>query len=149
MTHWEKLNDFLVSCFYSILWAEEKALGPVSNNTLSIKEIHVIDAVCKAKTKNKNTFSHIANILNITLGTLTTSFARLQRKGYLAKRQDATDKRVYFIEPTELGIFINKKHDEFHKKMVEGIIELLPEKELDNLVSSLGVLETFFRQQMK
>jgi len=149
MTHWEKLNEFFVSCFYSILWAEEKALDPISNGTLSIKEIHVIEAAYKAKQQWKNTFSHIASILNITLGTLTSSFARLERKGYLTKRQDDNDKRVYYIELTELGKFVNDKHIEFHKRMIEGIIKLLPENELDSLVSSLASLETFFKEKLK
>jgi len=146
MTQKEKLNDFFVTCFYSILGAEQKALDPISNGKLSMREIHVIEAVYKAKAQGKNTFSHIANTLSITLGTLTTSYARLERKGYLSKRQDANDKRVYYIEPTELGKFVNDKHTEFHQRMVDGIVKQLSERDVENVISSLEVLAKFFQQ---
>jgi len=149
MTQKEKLNEFFVSCFYSILDAEQKALASISNGKLSLKEVHVIDAVFMAKAVGNNTFSHIASVLNIVFGTLTTSYTRLERKGYLTKRQDKNDKRVFYIEPTQLGEFVNVKHAEFHQRMVEGIINQLPKAEVDSLISSLAVLDTFFKEQLK
>ena len=147
-TQREKLNEFFVSCFYSILDAEQKALESISNGKLSLKEIHVIEAVFKAKTQGKNTFSHIASVLNIVLGTLTTSFTRLEKKGYLTKRQDQNDKRVFYIEPTPLGHFVNESHDKWHQRMVDGIIKTISEKDLDDLIHALEVLDTFFKEKL-
>ena len=149
MTQKEKLNEFFVSCFYSILDAEEKALASISDGKLSLKEIHVIEAVYKAKAVGKNTFSYIASILNIVLGTLTTSYTRLEEKGFLTKRQDKKDKRVFYIEPTQLGEFVNEKHKEWHQRMVEGIMKTVPPKDLDNLISALDVLTKFFIHELE
>ena len=144
----EKLNEFFVSCFYSILDAEQKALDSITNGKLSLKEIHVIEAVFKAKARGQNTFSYIASVLNIVLGTLTTSFTRLEKKGYLTKRQDKNDKRVFYIEPTPLADFVNDSHTEFHERMVDGIIKTISEKDLDDLIHALDVLDKFFKEHL-
>jgi len=141
----EKLNEFFVSCFYSILSAEERTLESISNGKLSLKEIHVIEAVFKAKSTNENNFSTIAKLLGVTLGTLTISFSKLEKKGYLVKEQHKNDKRIYYIEPTRLAELINDEHAAFHKKMIGGIIETVTEEELENLVGALNILNNFFK----
>jgi len=148
MTKSEKLNHFFVSCFYSILDAEQKAIEIMFDGKLSLKEVHVIDAVFRAKLLGKNTFSHIASVLNIVLGTLTTSYTRLEEKGYLTKRQDQNDKRVFYIEPTPLGEYVNEKHNEFHQRMIAGIIETISGKDLDDLIHALDVLDKFFKEHL-
>ena len=145
----ENLNAFFVDCFYSILNAEERALEEMSNGKLSLKEIHVIEAVFKAKATNENNFSTIAKILGVTLGTLTTSFSRLEKKGYLTKRQGTEDKRVYYIEPTRLGTLINDEHTVFHNKMIHDIIEQLSDDELEHLLAALKSLGSFFKGYYK
>jgi DNA-binding MarR family transcriptional regulator len=142
----EKLNDFFVTCFYSILNAEERALESISNGKLSLKEIHVIEAVFKAKATGENNFSNIAKLLGVTLGTLTTSFSKLEEKGYLLKEQHKGDKRVYYIEPTRLAGLINDEHTAFHKKMMEGIIDTVTEEEFGHIIAALGKLNEFFNK---
>jgi len=140
----EKLNDFFVTCFYSILSAEERALESISNGKLSLKEIHVIEAVFKAKKRGENNFLTIAKILSITPGTLTTAFAKLEKKGYLVKRQDKADKRIYYIEPTRLAELINNEHSAFHRKFIEGVVRTLPRDDLDRLANTLKTVSDFF-----
>ena len=140
----EKLNAFLVNCFYSILSAEERALEPLSGGQLSLKEIHVIEAVFLTKKIGENNFSSIAKRLGVTLGTLTASFSRLEKKGCLYKVRAESDKRIYYIELTPLGLRINEVHTEFHKQMVEEIVGCVSKKELHHLVSALGTLDRFF-----
>jgi len=148
MTEKEKLIEFFVSCFYSILDAEQKALDAISNGKLSLKEFHVIEAVSRAKAQGKNTFSHIASGLNIVLGTLTTSYTRLEEKGYLIKKQDQNDKRVFYIDLTPLAEEANKQHTEFHDRMVDGITKTISKKDLENLNYALSVLEKFFKEHL-
>jgi DNA-binding MarR family transcriptional regulator len=140
------LNAFFVNCFYTIMAEEERALESLSNGKLSLKEIHVIEAVFKAKAEgeNENNFSGVAKILGITLGTLTASFSRLEKKGYLFKRRDEKDKRVYYIEPTRLATLINGEHTAFHQKMIEDIIENLSPDEIAHLTAALKTLDKFF-----
>ncbi|MDR1698083.1 MAG: MarR family transcriptional regulator [Erysipelotrichaceae bacterium] len=139
-----KLNSFFVDCFYSILRAEERVLSNLSQRKLSLKEIHVIDAVFCERKVHRNSFSNIAKTLGITLGTLTTSFNRLERKGYLMKKRDETDKRIFYIDLTPLGELINEEHLRFHDTIVDQITKRLDQKELDCLTKALDILNKYF-----
>ena len=142
----EKLGNFFVSCFYSVLDAEEKAIEAITKGKLSLKEVHVIEAVINAQKSNENNFSNVAKLLDITLGTLTISFNRLQKKGYLYKEQNQTDKRVYHIFPTREAEIINEQHAAFHKKMIDGIVQRMPGKDIDNLADALEALSGFLNE---
>ena len=140
----EDLNTFFVDCFYSILYTEERQLESVTNGHVTLKEIHLIEAVFQSKATNENNFSTIAKKLKITLGTLTTAFTKLEKKGYLVKEQDKKDKRIYYVNPTRLAEFINAEHTRFHEKLIEGIVNTLGEEEQHNLVNALKQLTQFF-----
>ena len=145
MTEKEQINKFFVDCFYSILSAEERVLEPLCRGNLSIKEIHVIEAVYLSKKSGENNFSSIAKRLGVTLGTLTASFSRLEQKGLLYKVRDDDDKRVFFIELTPFGEEINEAHLKFHGQMVDGIVTRLSQEELGHLVFALDRLGDFFK----
>ena len=142
----QKLNEFFVNCFYSILNAEERVMESITNGKLSLKEIHVIDAVFRARLTGENNFSTIAKVLGVTLGTFTTSFSKLEEKGYLIKEQFKDDKRIYYVEPTRLAKLINDEHTAFHQKMMQGIMDTVTEKELENIIVALGKLSEFFNK---
>ena len=142
----EQIKDFFINCFYSILHTEQKALESITSGKLTLNEVHLISAVYKAKTANKNTFSMVAKILDITLGTLTTSFNRLAKKGYLTKVPHEKDKRKFYIEPSHLADEIHKEHTAFHDKMFEGIANAISKEELAIVVDSLDKLSEFFLQ---
>ena len=146
MSNKENLNNFFVNCFYAILEAEERALEDIAGGNLTLKEIHTIEAVFKAKElgDGQNTFSVVAKILGISQGTLTTAFLNLQSKGYLTKKRASEDKRIFYIEPTKIGILANAEHAAFHEKMVSGILSSLSEDEAKKLVDSLQILTEFF-----
>ncbi|MCL2797975.1 MAG: MarR family winged helix-turn-helix transcriptional regulator [Firmicutes bacterium] len=141
----EQINKFFVDCFYSILSAEERALEPLCHGNLSVKEIHVIEAVYLTKKTGENNFSSIAKRLGVALGTLTASFSRLEQKGLLYKVRDDDDKRVFYIELTPFGEEINDAHTRFHEQMVDGIVTRLSQEELNHLVFALDRLGDFFK----
>lgn len=140
----DEINVFFTSCFYSIMSAEERNLEAITNGTLTLKEIHLLEAVFKCVETGDNNFSAVAKRLGVTLGTLTTSFNKLEKKGYLKKTRDEKDRRVFYIEPTELASFINDEHEKFHKKMVDDIVSVLTEDEQEHLASALKQLDAFF-----
>jgi len=142
----EVLNEFMVDTFYSILHEEERALENLSNGKLTLKEIHVIEAVFKAQKTNNNTFSNIAGALRISLGTLTEAFAKLEKKGYLIKEQDQNDKRVFYIVPTPIAQMINAEHTKWHKKLIDDMIKTIPENDLPNFIDAMKNLREFFKK---
>ena len=92
----EVLNQFLVEVFGQILKAEAACLA---GKDLSLRELHLIDAVCRAVDQGgDNRSTAIAAALGITAGTLTSAVNLLEKKGYLLRRRDERDKRVVHLD---------------------------------------------------
>ena len=145
------LNTFLVDMFNEILKAEEVTLTKEYTN-LSIKEFHVIEAVCLAnngtyKENLDNSTQVIADNLKVTPGTLTVAINTLEKKGYLERHKIDKDKRVVRIFPTELGLEVNRYHAQFHREMVDNILSTLNEEESVLLLKVLGNISVFFRNK--
>jgi DNA-binding MarR family transcriptional regulator len=142
-----ELNRFFVDCFNEILRMEEQKLCSIANNRLSMNEIHVIESINRAKQEGDNSAGKVAKLLNITMGSLTVSVSGLIKKGYVIKTKDINDKRIAKIELTELGNFINGRHEEFHKKMIDDIVLNLNKAEENALINALDKLRLYFRKK--
>ena len=138
------LNLFLTDTFHTILKAEEIALSRQCPD-LSIKEIHVIEAVCHMEETGDNRASSIAQQLAVTAGTLTVSLNTLEKKGYIQREKDKNDKRIVRVTPTGKGITVNEIHRVFHDEMVQSVLSVLPANEVPVLVQALDSISTFFR----
>ncbi len=145
----KELNHFLVNAFNEILKTEEVLLAGANEfPNLSLREIHVIEAVCNAEDdRTENHSTAIAAILRITAGTLTTTVSLLEKKGYLIRKKTEKDKRMVQIFPTELGRKAHDYHRRFHEEMVECILSILSKKEIDVLVDVLGKISSFFHNK--
>ena len=138
------LNDFFVHIFNKILAWEEQALSNVGAADLSVKELHVLEAVSDLTAQSRNTMTAIADALTIRVSPLTAAVNTLVRKGYLERRGEPGDRRVIRIRLTEKGEQANQLHSRFHADMIAGVAQGLNEDELDVLVHSLEQLSRFF-----
>lgn len=145
----EQLNHFLVVTFNTILRLEEKTLESLTNNNLSISEVHLLETIFETMKKNENTATNIAHAAGITLGSLTTAVKTLEKKGYLVRERDESDKRIIHIIPTPIAVFVNDQHRKFHEKMVEEIVANLSIKEEEVLIEALSKVQNYFRGQIK
>ena len=142
-----QINYFLVSVFNEILRIEENSLQRSEFKNLSVREMHVIEAVCNAASNGeKNRASDIALALHISAGTLTTEVSVLEKKGCLVRKQDHNDKRIVRIYATEKGRAANVVHQEFHDKMVSDVLRTLSDEEIESLIKGLKSLEKFFNK---
>ena len=142
-----KLNYFLVQVFNEILRIEDDRLRTGEFKNLSVREMHVIEAVCIANdSDDDNRATDIAKALHISAGTLTTAVAQLVKKGCLKRQQDKHDKRIVRLYPTEKGRRANIVHQQFHAQMVADVMQALKEDELACLVKGLESLQSFFDQ---
>lgn len=141
------LNQFLVEVFNNILSMEEKRLDEKTGGELSVKEMHVIDAVCQMEHKRKNTAKMIASLLRVTPATLSVAVKVLERKGYVQRFPNEQDKRSVYIVPTLKGQEANKAHAQFHQEMVEQVIDCLEEDELRVFAKALYKVNAFFIKQ--
>lgn len=139
------IRSFLIDVFNEIL-KDEESIVTKPFKKLSLREVHVIEAVCKADEKDRdNSATAIANSLGITGGTLTTAVNGLEKKGYLVRQRDEADKRIVRILPTGKGRKVQEYHMQYHKKMVDRIMYILNDEETAVLIKALGSLATFFK----
>jgi len=134
-----EINDFMERCFYLILAKERTHME--AGVDLTLREIHVIDAVDRAQATAQNNFSNIASKIGVTLGTLTTAFSKLERKGYLRKEQKLIDHRVFYITPTPKAKPILEKHSAWHRALVESISKAVSPADLGGFMAGLQSIE--------
>ena len=139
----EELNTFLVKVFNDILKTEELCVSRGGFSDISLKEIHVIEAVYEAENED-NSASAVAKRLRITAGTLTTAVSMLEKKGYISKRTDAKDKRVVRLYTTDKGKKAQENYMGFHRDMVESVIKALSQEELRVFIRALSGVSAFF-----
>lgn len=148
-TNKEQLNHFLVVTFNTILRLEEKTLESLTNNNLSISEVHLLETVFETIKQEENTATNIAHAAGITLGSLTTAVKTLEKKGYLIRERDEIDKRVVHIVPTPIAVFVNEQHAKFHERMVDDVVKSLSFQEEQVLVEALSKVQNYFGAQAK
>ena len=143
----QELNRFLVEVFNGVLKTEETYVAR-SCPDLSLREVHVIEAVCRAVDRGEdNRPSAIAAALRVTAGTLTASVNQLEAKGYLERARDSGDKRSVRLRPTEKGREIDRRHAEFHRELVEAVADRLEPREAEALVLGLMGIAAFFQAE--
>lgn len=146
---YSEINNFLVKIFNEVLRTEEASLRTKEFKNLSMREMHVIEAVCDAAASERNTASEVAFSQKITAGTLTTTISNLEKKGFVIRSQDQRDKRMVRIIPTEKGKTANEIHQSFHHEMVSSIMSVLNENELKVFVKGLAAVKRFFESNQK
>ena len=143
-----RLNDFFVNVFNQILAWEEQTLKKVGASNLSVRELHVIQAVSDAAKLGQNTMANIAKMLVVSPGALSISVNGLVNKGYLEREYTAKDRRVIYINLTQSGKDINEKHEAFHQEMIKAVEERLDANQFNTLMESLEGLSVFFKEKI-
>lgn len=142
-----QLNAILVDTFNNILKFEEELLKHSANIDLSINEMHLVEYVGKNKNDGK-TISDLAQILNITLPSVTIAINKLVKKGYVRKEKSSTDGRVVYVRLTDKGLRIDRIHQYFHEKMVKDISREMTHEEKEVLIHGMEKLNGFFRKKL-
>ena len=144
--HEKMIDHVLVHLFNDLLRIEERTLQRACPG-LSMREIHIIEAVCRAQ-EDDNTMTVLAATLRITAGSLTVAVTTLERKGYVVRRHSASDKRRVHVLPTPAALEVERHHRDFHRRMVEAVTTALPNEQLDVLIEGLrGINDYFYGQE--
>ena len=144
----EQLNEVIVDTYRSILRVEENILKRSDQTDLSISEIHMLEAVGKGKDRRR-TISELAEVLNITLPSVTVAINKLMKKGYVEKVRGEEDGRIVYVSLTRQGRRIDSAHRYFHESMVRSIISDMTESEMQALYKGVMKLDTFLKEQLK
>lgn len=142
-----ELNGFLVEVFNDILKTEEAYVSQCCSD-LSVREVHLIEEVCRAVDQGRdNRSSAIAAAQHVTAGTLTVAVNQLEAKGYLERVRDGSDKRSVRLRPTPKGREADRRHTDFHRELVEAAVERLTAGETEVLARGLNGIAAFIREK--
>lgn len=143
----ETLNSMLVETFRELLRLEERMINKIGQMNISISELHLLDAVGKGDNDFKS-ISRVADILKITLPSVTAGVKKLEEKGYIEKSKSETDGRFVYVRLTALGRRVNAVHKHFHRQMATEVSNGLDENEKQVLIKSITKLDHFFSKSL-
>lgn len=86
------------------------------------------------------TMTKLSQMLGIAKSTTTGLVMRLERDGFLRRKQDKKDKRISVVEITPLGEEVIKSIIDYRINYVRGICEKLADEDVEKLYSSLQTL---------
>ena len=140
------LNEMFTTTYRSICKVEEVMLQHLSDNKLSISEMHMLESI--GKNGSSVTASDIAQDLDITPPSVTAMIKRLEKKGFITKQKSGDDARRLEIVLTHEGRRAEIAHRYFHRKMVRAITKEMNQAERDALHSGLEKLNTFLTMSL-
>jgi DNA-binding MarR family transcriptional regulator len=143
----QELNTLFVDTFDAVMRVEEKSLKHVGGGDLSIAEFHTLECIGHGE-ESRRTVGEIAEVLNVTVPTVTVCVNKLVRKGYVTKTRSEKDARVAIIELTPAGQKMNRLHRFFHEQMVLTIGNEFNDEELDCLLRCVRRLNAYFEEKL-
>lgn len=138
-----ELNELLVSTYREITRIEELALRGMSKNTLSIAELHMLDAVGR----DGCTVTDIAQSMGISMPSATIAIKKLEKKGYVTKERDPEDARKVCIRLTLEGRRAEAAHHWFHRQMVHNVGHVFKPEDRELLLNAIRQLDEFFKEK--
>jgi DNA-binding MarR family transcriptional regulator len=139
------LNQMLVETFNHILVLQEAFINQYIDASVTMNEVHLMEAIERF---GSPTMAQVSQSMMVTPGTLSTSIKRMEKKGYVTRRQNKTDRRVYHLSITPKANQILAIHKEFHQRMIDGIVTN-PDVDLQSVSQTLTALLTFFENLKK
>ncbi|MHC1786971.1 MAG: MarR family winged helix-turn-helix transcriptional regulator [Christensenellales bacterium] len=141
----KQLNRFLVDIFHNVLRREGQYLREAGYGDLSISEMHVIEACMSGEQGAKG----IADLLQITPGSLTAAVKVLEKKGYLRRDRDPDDQRRIHIIPTAQALNAEAAHRRIHEQLIDEVLHQLSDGEAQLLLAALRGVTLYFGDERK
>lgn len=142
------LNDYLANVFNNIVLLEQEILEKTGFKNISIKEMHVLEAIFWAENKAMNNMKSVAEKLCISAGALSVSVNTLVKKGYVKRENDKNDRRIIRIYLTDEGKRLNKIHEKAHSDMIEKLGHELSDEQIRCLIASLITIKKYFYSEI-
>ena len=140
----ETLNSLLVDTFNAILKVEERSLRVGLTDTVTVTEMHILDAIGDDGVR---TVTELAAAAMVTVSTMTIAINRLEGKKLVERVRDTADRRVVRVRLTEAGRRIAYAHRRFHRRMARAVADGLEPGELDILAQAMEKLRGFFQEE--
>jgi len=109
---------------------------------LNLSEFGVLEMLYN---KGPQPVQQIAEKILVTSGTITYNIDKLQKKGYITRKQSENDKRIYHVSLTDSGIEIMKDVFPAHEKFIDHLFRGVDEEVKQALINNLKL----FQQQIE
>lgn len=143
------LNDYFLHSALHLITLEEQCLRKICAEDLSIRELHVLEAVSALTESGRNTMAEIARYLRLSPASLTTAVNVLVKKEYIVRDYSPVDRRVIYVKLTEKGTDANRKYLDFVKEMICRVTGDLDEQTADGMIESLLKLCEYLEESVK
>ncbi|TPV41256.1 MarR family winged helix-turn-helix transcriptional regulator [Bacillus dicomae] len=87
-----------------------------------------------------STPKELAEKMNVTKSAISQQLVKLEKDGYIFRRQLAEDKRAFSVELGEKGLLYKQEMDAYMEQVSEKYYASLSPEELTNLLSALQKL---------
>lgn len=129
-----KIYETMKDLFRNTLKLHEEMLENLPEGDVSLAEMH---AMCAIGTGRPRTMTHVANILEINVSTLTTTIGKLVRKGYVERLRDDKDRRIVRVALTDKGVKAVRFDEDFIEKLVGDAVRHLPHEKIGEYISAI------------
>jgi DNA-binding MarR family transcriptional regulator len=82
----------------------------------------------------------LARHMGVTPATMSLAIDRLERKGYVARNRDGTDRRRVHVRLTSAGVRIKEASSVLDPTLVESLLSRLTERERETAIHGLALL---------
>ena len=138
-----ELNLLFMHTYRSIHNVEEAMLKSLSNGSLSIGEMHIIECIGRGG-NNGTSITAIAQDMEISLPSATVAVKKLEKKGFVLNSRGAEDGRRVYVQLTETGRRAEVAHRYFHRQMLKAVCQGVREEEKPVLLGAIRSLNEFF-----
>lgn len=137
----KKIYDTMRNLFGIVQKLDEEFIKKSEFSDVSRTELHAMTAIGTGRPK---TMTHVANILEINVSTLTTTINKLVKKGYVERLRDDKDRRIVKIKLTARGVLAAEAEENFRASIVKEAVSQVPADKLRYFVSAIDNINRFF-----
>jgi DNA-binding MarR family transcriptional regulator len=94
------------------------------------------------------TLNGLARHMGVTAATMSLTIDRLERKGYVARGRDATDRRRVLVRLTSAGVRVKEASSVLDPPLVEAMMARLTDEQREAAIRGLALLAGAAQTQM-
>jgi MarR family transcriptional regulator, organic hydroperoxide resistance regulator len=118
---------------------------PLTQRLLSRHQASILDHLDEV---DPTTLNGLARHMGVTPGTMSLTIDRLERKGYVIRLRDTTDRRRVHLRLSTAGVRVRNASSVLDPPRVERLMARLTDEERETAIRGLGLLADAAQQQM-
>jgi DNA-binding MarR family transcriptional regulator len=118
---------------------------PLSQKILSRHQASVLDHLDEVE---PTTLNDLARHMGVTAGTMSLTIDRLERKGYVVRLRDVSDRRRVHLRLTSAGVRVRQASSVLDPGRVEAVVARLSPEERADALRGLSLLARAAQEHM-